>query len=417
MKKFSQLAEHSLSASWWRNRLGNLGLNKSSLLESLRSAPVLTRSELQENWDEMQVPIKGSLGHQFVIASTSGSTGKPVRVKKYLPAFARTNMAAQLLTFRWHQIDTSKPMTNLRWNGEAGYWRNAGQPYSYLGETGPRRSIKLSDTGFEQALDLLSRDRSSILFANPTAISALLREGAARNYQFPFIDFFLSFAERLGPDLRKLVEVQSKAKIIDRYTTEEVGVVALQCPFHEHLHSISPHNFLEIVDEFGEPCEIGKPGRILITALNSYGMPLIRYELGDVASFGEPCTSGINLPVVEPHIVRIKENLTDSNGQLFSPSASGAKSLKQSKIRDFQVLLFENCITVLYEAPDPLTHEEVKAVQLDLQSRFRTELPVNCIFQESMSWAGYWKRKDFIVVPESFGGEFQRKSFEKYLGV
>jgi phenylacetate-CoA ligase len=66
------------------------------------------------------------------------------------------------------------------------------------------------------------------------------------------------------------------SKIIDRYSCEETGYIALQCPRHNHLHVISPVTILEIIDESGNPCPPGKPGRVLVTGMQSFAMPLIR---------------------------------------------------------------------------------------------------------------------------------------------
>ncbi|RLM48768.1 phenylacetate--CoA ligase family protein, partial [Halobellus sp. Atlit-31R] len=67
------------------------------------------------------------------------------------------------------------------------------------------------------------------------------------------------------------------ARVIDRYTCEEAGWLALQCPKHEHLHVFTSNTLIEIVDAQGIACPVGMPGRVLVTALHSHAMPLIRY--------------------------------------------------------------------------------------------------------------------------------------------
>lgn len=100
-------------------------------------------------------------------------------------------------------------------------------------------------------------------------------------------------------EIREIVMEGLGTRIVDRYSTEETGYIALQCPKHNHFHVISPVTHVEIVDEDNNPCPVGTPGRVLLTSMQSYAMPLVRYEIGDMAEWGEPCDCGITLPVIK----------------------------------------------------------------------------------------------------------------------
>ena len=58
------------------------------------------------------------------------------------------------------------------------------------------------------------------------------------------------------------------------------------------------HCIVEIVDDEGSPCAPGRSGRLLVTALRNFAMPLLRYDTGDTALLGEPCPCGRGLPVI-----------------------------------------------------------------------------------------------------------------------
>lgn len=80
------------------------------------------------------------------------------------------------------------------------------------------------------------------------------------------------------------------------------GQFAFQCAhqsgrFH---HTVDDFNFIEIVDDQGQPVPDGQPGRILITSLLKFNFPLIRYEIGDRARIvPEPCACGSRRRVIE----------------------------------------------------------------------------------------------------------------------
>src|SRR5262249_33994663 len=76
--------------------------------------------------------------------------------------------------------------------------------------------------------------------------------------------------------------------------------------------------YIEIVKN-GMPCEPGELGEVLLTDLHNYGMPLIRYKLGDVASWkGKDCPCGRGLPLLSVVEGRVVGLLTTPGGKIVS---------------------------------------------------------------------------------------------------
>lgn len=408
-KRLGHLVDHSRSNPWWAKRLDKY-VGSENAQFSLSSIPVMRREDIQLHFDAMQVPIAGARETDFVISSTTGSTGKPVSVRKYIPTFGRHNMAVQLLPFKWHNIDQSLRILQLRWNGRSFRTERTGPPFNFLGETSRYRAIRISDTNFEEITEIVEKDEIGILLCSPMALAELVNVAKNREPGLANLKAILTFSERLTSDLRNQVGQITSAKVIDRYSSEEVGLIAIDCPWGNHLHQISTHNYVEIVDEDNQPCDIGQPGRVLVTGLNSYGMPLIRYELGDFASFGQKCVGGISYPVIVPEIYRIKETLRDTEGNLFTVSAAGANSLKASSVDDFQVYLFENTIVVVYAAAAALGEEECIAITKELQERFRSSKEVILRRIAHSSNFSSWKRRDFIKSEENYSPEMTEEN-------
>jgi phenylacetate-CoA ligase len=62
----------------------------------------------------------------------------------------------------------------------------------------------------------------------------------------------------------------------------------------------------------------GKPGRVVVTNLNNFAMPLIRYEIGDVAVASQQvCTCGRGLPLLESVLGRTSDFITSPSGKLI----------------------------------------------------------------------------------------------------
>jgi phenylacetate-CoA ligase len=59
------------------------------------------------------------------------------------------------------------------------------------------------------------------------------------------------------------------------------------------------HVLVEFLRADGSAAEEGETAEIVVTTLNNFAMPLIRYRVGDLGSFSsEQCACGVNLPVM-----------------------------------------------------------------------------------------------------------------------
>jgi phenylacetate-CoA ligase len=88
--------------------------------------------------------------------------------------------------------------------------------------------------------------------------------------------------------------------VANGYGSREGGFIAHECP-HGRFHVTDENIILEIVDEDGQAVAPGKSGRIVITHLETYAMPFIRYVTGDVARRAvdeTPCPCGRGLSTV-----------------------------------------------------------------------------------------------------------------------
>jgi phenylacetate-CoA ligase len=91
----------------------------------------------------------------------------------------------------------------------------------------------------------------------------------------------LTSAGTLYPDMKKTIQDVFKCPVFNRYGSREVGDMA--CGTNKLYLSVWNH-YLEILDKNLQPC---KRGKIYVTTLNNYSMPLIRYDIGDIGVQGK----------------------------------------------------------------------------------------------------------------------------------
>lgn len=115
---------------------------------------------------------------------------------------------------------------------------------------------------------------------------------------------------------RKLIEEGFGCKVCDVYGSNEIPIVATECPCSNHsLHVSWDMRHLDIVDDNGRPVEPGVEGSVLVTDFTNFVMPFIRYALGDRTKFEKhDCTCGLPFPLIAPVKGRETDYLDTKDG-------------------------------------------------------------------------------------------------------
>ena len=115
-------------------------------------------------------------------------------------------------------------------------------------------------------------------------------------------------------------------------------IIAYECPEGKD-HLSSENMIVEIVDyATKQPVETGKSGLVVITDLNNFSMPRLRYQIGDVAALSsEKCACGRTLPILDKIEGReddifIAENGSYVHGVYFANLARSYPSIQQFQI-------------------------------------------------------------------------------------
>jgi phenylacetate-CoA ligase len=366
-----------------------------SLQDLLHSLPVLTRRQAQDNFDGLYFKAPNHEPSDYVIQSTSGSTGKPVSVMKFAPLYSAEYDALTLTEWQLNKRDTSKVVTTFRIVETEAEDVPLGPPLSYIGATRVHTSRSILKRTIPELLSELHRLRPDYLFVNGVVSRQLALAQLESDFEPIKIEQFLTVSDRIDPQLRTLINEVFDARIIDRYSSEEFGYIALQCPVHDHLHVCSSSLIVEVVDDEGKACEVGVPGRVLVTSLHNFAMPLIRYDIGDIAELGEPCDTGWNWPVLNHVSGRIRDSVTTPDGEFHLVTFFDSKMLGTRKLRDYQIVLFENAIVFMYHVNEELDETERDDIETELQDSFKLPLPIVFRRMESENWQNLWKRREW----------------------
>src|SRR5262249_3124394 len=149
----------------------------------------------------------------------------------------------------------------------------------------------------------------------PAILKDLARMALDRGSALKF-DRLFSFAAVLDEGTRDLCRVAFSAEIGDTYGTQEVGHIAGQCAPCGNYQASAEGVVVEVLSEDGAAAAPGEVGRVVVTPLYGYAMPLIRYALEDMAEVAPtPASCGRAHPTLRRILGRSRNLFRFRNGQ------------------------------------------------------------------------------------------------------
>jgi len=314
------------STQFYRQRFTKAGFDPEAPItpDVIRQIPSLTRSDVQEAGDNLNTnSLPPGHGRSFQIKS-SGTTGRPVVVSKTTLTQIFYH-AFNLRNHIWHRHDLNGKLAIIRYVAnkrgmppQGLSQKHWGARINILYDTGPSFLLNVASSLEDQAQWLMRR-KPDYLTSYPSNLIALADHFTKQDYQLPGLRQVITVSEVVNNKVRDACRRAWGVDVTDIYTCEEAGYVAIQCPDYEHYHIQSENVYLEVVNDDGEPCRPGEVGRVLITSLNNFATPLIRYELGDYAEVGESCSCGRGLPVLTRILGRERNRLILPSGESQFP--------------------------------------------------------------------------------------------------
>jgi len=396
--------EHS---SFYGDRLRSFDLQQLDY-ETFQEIPLLTRQQLRDQRDELvcrQIPEQHGATQKY---TTSGSTGSPVEVT----GTALTSVIWSAVTLRdhlWHRRDHRLANAAIRWQADGSAMAPEGReltdwgpPFSQFYQTGPAFLLNASSSLADQ-LAWLRRCDPHYLISHPSNLDGLLRESGESGLGLTRLRQLRTVGESLSESTRELARVSLDLPVVDFYTSQETGYIALQCPDYPHYHVQAENLLLEVLDDQGNACPPGVAGRVVITSLSNYAMPLIRYQLGDYAEVGEACPCGRGLPVLKRVLGRVRNLLTRPDGSRHWPDFGMRDMLELVPVRQFQIVQHALQSLELRLVVDAIPGPELEqAVKTSLARHLQFSGSIDISYHTELERSASGKFEDFLsLLPTS----------------
>jgi len=180
----------------------------------------------------------------------------------------------------------------------------------------------------------------------------------------------ISWGDKLFDHYKTKIETIFQTKVHQNYGSSEGFLMASQKDL-DYMYIMSTNVYLEIVDDNGNEVEDGELGHVVVTNLNNYAMPMIRYRIGDLAiklpKDQYPAHRELNLPLLQKVVGRDTDIVKTKNGnKLVVHSFTGVFEHYQ-EIKQYQILQ-ENLegITIKYIPGPGLSDEMIERIQKKL---------------------------------------------------
>lgn len=325
LRQLQQLLRHTVATvPFYRERLKAAGFDPEQklTLDTFRALPLLTRRNVQLAGTTLHSTALPAAYGRVGETRTSGSTGEPLTVRR--TQIDQLLWEANLLRdHHWHQRDLSGKLALIRAEAKDakpphGVLRSSWGRVRELYETGPLAVLDSAADVQSQANWILQQN-PDYLMLYPSILKSLVAWFSSHAERPSRLREVRTLGETLDPSLREACRDVLGVPIVDGYSSEEMGYIALQCPVSGALHVMSESVLVEIVDDDGKPCASGEVGQVVATTLHNAAMPLLRYALGDHAEAGTPCPCGRGLPTITRVLGKIRNLVTLPSGKRFRP--------------------------------------------------------------------------------------------------
>ncbi len=340
-QELKKLLSHAYTHTpYWNKIFTKLNLTPDDIhsIEDFQKLPLITKDDIRHHKKDMMA--KNYKGKTWT-KSTGGSTGVPLELD-YTPE-----------SYDWRMAETKR---GYGWAG-----CEDGIKQAYIWGTDIKEPTKLVKLKKKLHHSLLRQRYYNCFNFTETVMKTVLRDlnrfkpKVIIGYTNPFYHFtrfigghrkltftpksIITGAEKLHEYQRKEIMKVFECPVFNTYGSREFMMIGCECEKHSGLHVSMENLLVEMIKENGTPAKEGEVGEIVITDLHNFGMPFIRYKIGDMgtATF-KSCPCGRGLSLIENVVGRSLDMLKTPDGK-FVPGEFFPHLMKEFKgVKQFQVI-------------------------------------------------------------------------------
>ena len=301
LRKLRALLLHAQNRiPFYRDRFAKAGFNAETVQSpnDLQTLPLLDKADIKRNLEQL---IWRDCPGGLLRYNTGGSSGEPLifYFDKRRQAYDK---AARMLTHRWWDVNVGDKELYL-WGSpvEATRQDRLKTLRDHLTNELLLSAFEISEHNFLEIYHRFRKFSPACVFGYPSTIELFCQMADKQGITLSDLKVKVVFstAEVLYEHQRSLIGAAfGGVPVADCYGSREGGFVAHECPAGSY-HVMDPNYIVEYIKD-GVAVPADESGEIVLTHLDAWGMPLIRYRTGDIAQPGRAdCSCGRGFSTIQ----------------------------------------------------------------------------------------------------------------------
>jgi phenylacetate-CoA ligase len=298
--------------------------------------PVLTRAAAAQAGAELfatELPAENS---EWSERQTSGSTGLPLRHRRSTVANF-VSMCVKHRDYESYRLNFDSPVASIQaiHRGPSDIPEGAPRRWNFYGK-GPILVFDVRSS-IEQQFEWLLKVQVPYLRVFASLLKGLAEHAIRMGTYLPFEAMF-PYGENLSPETRDLASSAFSGRVIGSYGATEIGRIASECAACGRYHVPVEIVVVEILREDGSIARPGEAGRVVVTSLYNFAMPLLRYEIGDLAEAGPDGQCVFTLPTLSRILGRTRNLFKLRDGSRVWPDTRTSEMQRYVGLSQVQIV-------------------------------------------------------------------------------
>ena len=284
----------------------------------LEKMPVMTKDTYRSNYEACQSRIYKEASDNRIMY-TSGSTGTPFAMIQNRNKILHNTAASIFLGAAGGYYICMKNAFIRMWVGD----HAKKSKFSQIAENLIMMDCSnLDDKKLAEMVSVIRNKKVKVLIGYSAALGEIGR--FIEEHHLDTSDFcvkaILPISESMPSEVRRKLEKQFNCTVRSWYSNEENGIMGIQREEDESYRIDTESYYYEILKlDSDEPAEPGELGRIVITDLYNYAIPLIRYDNGDLGVYEKTEKNGRVKYYLKELYGRRGDMIYDCKGRIVSP--------------------------------------------------------------------------------------------------
>jgi len=217
----------------------------------------------------------------YYLITSSGTSGKPLELLIHKNSYQKERaFLHSIWEKKGYKHHTRAVLRNRKLSNGKDYIIN------FISKEYIFDAFRNTDIYYKKIYGIIKKANIKYIHAYPSSAYSFSTFLHNNNLDVSFLNGFICSSENILEHQRRLITKKLKLELVTIYGHSERIVVAGNCKNSDLYHIEPQYGYFELIDKNDNVIKnIGETGEIVGTTLDNYGMPLIRFKTGDLATY------------------------------------------------------------------------------------------------------------------------------------